>query len=164
MQLSWGKTTPSCEWGGWEKNTTDPLTNEDRGDWLVVVQWNSGTSLLLWLLVNRNWFKQIVFKVSKSAAHTLTHSVVFVILGIFYSGAVIRRDVPVCVVIIRQFLFRPLECHRKPGILLDNLDKENHSHSGHSVKLLFLFFFFFFFKSRWEKHNTQHTQIVVVFL
>lgn len=28
-----------------------------------------------------------------------------------------------------QFSFWPLECHRKPEILLDNLDKENYNHT-----------------------------------
>lgn len=35
------------------------------------------------------------------------------------------------------FLLWPLECHRKPEILLDNPDKENRSHNGPPVNILF---------------------------
>lgn len=35
------------------------------------------------------------------------------------------------------FLFWPLECHRKPEILLDNPDKETCSHNGPPVNTLF---------------------------
>lgn len=74
----------------WLTDWTYQLTNEDRGEWLIVIQWNSGTSLWLWLLVN--WH----YSIKGNCGHKFTNSDTrssFVIMGICYTGVIIREVV-----------------------------------------------------------------------